>query len=467
MPDDSAVAPGPIEPWLDIVSYGRRGPNVPAALSSEQIAQVARTVRRTPEVMVKVSGGARDAGGAKAHFDYVGRRGKLAIETDEGREVAGRGAGAELVAEWNLDLSRGQYRPKRPARGRSAGARGSRSGRRCRGPAASSGRPRPRWRTAAGHRGRCPEGGRSIRWLPAARGFAAAGRRRRPAGTRERSGRSGRRCGRRRSGRGWPAGRGPRGGEDDGGVLVACGLEAGGQRHDGAHVAQGVRDGDVDAGGDRVGRQASHPSADILLYVGGGVYVVERRLAQVGVVFAHWPFRTAAPIAAAWRNGWPREAFLLDECWSLVLTTRSWPAWPAARALPSCRPRCSITLYWAPRSSAIDCRQGYASTTRIWYGQVRQARLCKRSSTCYPGRVAVPGCRRMQLLRQFRSKRRKQLCVPFRGRNVNTRASESGALLAPAQRESRPRPRNVRECIASSDDSFREPCSKFRSWPPV
>ena len=104
------------DPSLDIVSHGRAGPSAPAALSHEQVAQVARTVRRTPEVMVKVSGGARDVGGAKAHFDYVGRHGKLGIETDEGREVLGKGAGADLVANWNLDLSRGQYRPK-PAAG--------------------------------------------------------------------------------------------------------------------------------------------------------------------------------------------------------------------------------------------------------------------------------------------------------------------------------------------------------------
>jgi hypothetical protein len=74
--------------------------------------QVARTVGRTPEVMVKVSGGARDAGGAKAHLDYIDRHGKLEVETDDGREIVGKDVAAELVADWNLDLSRGQYRPK-------------------------------------------------------------------------------------------------------------------------------------------------------------------------------------------------------------------------------------------------------------------------------------------------------------------------------------------------------------------
>ena len=95
---------------LDIVSHGRRGPAA-GPLAPEHIEQIQRTVRHTPEVVVKVSGGARDAGGAKAHFDYIDRHGKQAIVTDDGRELLGRDAGAELVDDWNLDLSRGQYRP--------------------------------------------------------------------------------------------------------------------------------------------------------------------------------------------------------------------------------------------------------------------------------------------------------------------------------------------------------------------
>lgn len=97
---------------FEFVSYGRRGPGAPRQLSAGQMEQVGRTVGRAPEVMVKVSGGARDAGGAKAHFDYIDRHGKLEIETDDGRRVLGKDAAAELVADWNLDLSRGQYRPK-------------------------------------------------------------------------------------------------------------------------------------------------------------------------------------------------------------------------------------------------------------------------------------------------------------------------------------------------------------------
>lgn len=101
---------------FDLVSRGRSGPGGRIRLSPGQLEEVARTVRRTPEVMVKVSGGARDTGGAKAHFDYIDRHGKLEIHTDDGREIIGKDAAGELVDDWNLDMSKGQYRPA-PAEG--------------------------------------------------------------------------------------------------------------------------------------------------------------------------------------------------------------------------------------------------------------------------------------------------------------------------------------------------------------
>src|SRR5947207_6676124 len=111
-----SVPRAPGQDSLDLVSHGRRGPGSTGGLTPAQVEQVARTVRKTPEVVVKVSGGARDVGGAKAHFDYIDRHGKLGLETDDGRSLEGKDAGAELMADWNLDLSKGQYRPK-PAKG--------------------------------------------------------------------------------------------------------------------------------------------------------------------------------------------------------------------------------------------------------------------------------------------------------------------------------------------------------------
>lgn len=101
---------------LDIVSHGRRGPGDVLRFGPEQIEQIKRTVSRTPEVMVKVSGGGRDAGAVGAHLKYIGRHGKLPLETDEGLMVEGKGAALEIAQDWNLDQCRSQYRSK-PADG--------------------------------------------------------------------------------------------------------------------------------------------------------------------------------------------------------------------------------------------------------------------------------------------------------------------------------------------------------------
>lgn len=112
MPKRVVALPRTVGMEFDIVSYGRRGPGDASTLSVEQIERVKRTVSRVPEVMVKVSGGARDSGGAAAHLKYIGRHGKLEVETDDGRALQGRGVSNHLVADWQLDLCRSQYKPK-------------------------------------------------------------------------------------------------------------------------------------------------------------------------------------------------------------------------------------------------------------------------------------------------------------------------------------------------------------------
>lgn len=101
---------------LDIVSYGRKGPGGVLRFSSDEIAQIRRTVDRAPEVMVKVTGGGRDASSVQVHLDYIGRQGKLPIEDDEGRTHHGRSAARELACDWQLELCKGQYKAK-PVKG--------------------------------------------------------------------------------------------------------------------------------------------------------------------------------------------------------------------------------------------------------------------------------------------------------------------------------------------------------------
>jgi HAMP domain-containing protein len=96
---------GERNPALDIVSYGRRvGAGRPLQFTREQIAQIARTVGRAPEVMVKVSGGSNTTKGVAAHFQYIGRRGELEIETDDGERLLGKEVAEQLIDDWDLDI---------------------------------------------------------------------------------------------------------------------------------------------------------------------------------------------------------------------------------------------------------------------------------------------------------------------------------------------------------------------------
>jgi len=101
-------------PMLDILSLGRAAPS--GHFTPTQIEQIRRTVRRVPEVMLKVTGGGTRVGAVAAHLSYISRKGELAIETDEGTRVASRDAQKALLNDWHLELSAGQYRAPRDGR---------------------------------------------------------------------------------------------------------------------------------------------------------------------------------------------------------------------------------------------------------------------------------------------------------------------------------------------------------------
>ena len=103
-------------PLLDLAGLGRWGPPETMRFSPVEIEQIRRTVRRTPEVMVKVTGGGKNVGAVAAHFGYISRKGRLEIETDEGERIAGTDAQRTFLAAWHLELSAGQYRGPRDQR---------------------------------------------------------------------------------------------------------------------------------------------------------------------------------------------------------------------------------------------------------------------------------------------------------------------------------------------------------------
>ncbi len=66
-----------------------------------KMQQAGRIAQRTPEVMVKVSGGARGGKHVREHLNYITRNGKLTAETDQGEKLEGRDAVRELAAGWS------------------------------------------------------------------------------------------------------------------------------------------------------------------------------------------------------------------------------------------------------------------------------------------------------------------------------------------------------------------------------
>jgi hypothetical protein len=90
-------------------------------LSLAEIERVARTVRRTPEVVIKVlSRGGQDLKAVRRHLDYLRDReeGELAIETDDGERLTGPGVPKSLLEDWNLDLQEHRHRSDLDGRGR-------------------------------------------------------------------------------------------------------------------------------------------------------------------------------------------------------------------------------------------------------------------------------------------------------------------------------------------------------------
>jgi hypothetical protein len=107
------------KPLLDIASYARRGPGRRDHLSQDEIELISRTVRRTPEVMVKVlSRGGQDLKAIGRHLGYLNRGGEVEIETDDGQHLAGKGVEKELLEDWDLDLE--EHRRKTDLESRSS-----------------------------------------------------------------------------------------------------------------------------------------------------------------------------------------------------------------------------------------------------------------------------------------------------------------------------------------------------------
>jgi hypothetical protein len=93
------------EPFFDPLSFARRGPGRREHLTPTQIAEIERTVGRTPEVMVKVlPKGTNSLQSLKNHIGYIGRRGKVELTSGDDEKLQGKEVADQLIADWDLEL---------------------------------------------------------------------------------------------------------------------------------------------------------------------------------------------------------------------------------------------------------------------------------------------------------------------------------------------------------------------------
>lgn len=76
-------------------------------LSFAQIQEIERTVRRIPEVMVRISSAqSNDFDAVAVHIERITCRGEIAMETDSGEMMQGSGIGRRFMEAMDLDLER-------------------------------------------------------------------------------------------------------------------------------------------------------------------------------------------------------------------------------------------------------------------------------------------------------------------------------------------------------------------------
>ena len=89
-----------------VEGFGRGGGFDAHGLSADSArAHLARLVRRTPEVLVKVTGRPKGRGHTIGHLAYISRHGKLGVETRDGELLTSKEEIAERASEWSDDAA--------------------------------------------------------------------------------------------------------------------------------------------------------------------------------------------------------------------------------------------------------------------------------------------------------------------------------------------------------------------------
>lgn len=71
---------------------------------SDPRSTLARVVRKTPEVLVKVTGRKKGADHLGAHLTYIGRQGEISLETRDGEVITDKASMAQIAEEWSDPL---------------------------------------------------------------------------------------------------------------------------------------------------------------------------------------------------------------------------------------------------------------------------------------------------------------------------------------------------------------------------
>ena len=99
--------PGGINPG----SFGRKSNVAGLPSIGGWASQMSASAAGASEVMVRITGGGRDADGVQAHMEYIDRHGKLEVETDHGEVLQGKTAGTETINDWAVDYGRAPDAP--------------------------------------------------------------------------------------------------------------------------------------------------------------------------------------------------------------------------------------------------------------------------------------------------------------------------------------------------------------------
>lgn len=107
------IIDGVIKEWGDNISSkinkGRKGRNIGGGKVSRPSpkkpvlkarGRLVSTVRKSPEVMVKISGAGKSMGQIKAHMDYISRRGDVEVEDERGDIYSGSADMRDLSNNW-------------------------------------------------------------------------------------------------------------------------------------------------------------------------------------------------------------------------------------------------------------------------------------------------------------------------------------------------------------------------------